>query len=461
MKNSIKYNKIHMIGIGGISMSGIAQILLKWGYKITGSDRSDSDMVQRLIKAGAEVSLGHNENNITDQDLIIYTAAISKDNPELVKAKELGIKAMERADFLGELTKLYPKTIAISGTHGKTTTSSMISLCFLEANLDPAIQIGTILPQINENYRVSDSEYFVIEACEYVDSFLKFYPYTEIILNIEAEHLDYFKDINAIYDSFIKFTEKLPTNGNLIINIDDNGCNDIIKRLRKDINIITYSIKNPNADIYAFDIHFKEDGCAIFDVKLKDKEINNIELNIIGLHNVSNACACIATCLAHNIKTEVIKQALNKFQGSQRRFEFKGLTKNNSKVYDDYAHHPTEIKAILSAVKKMKHNKIITVFQPHTYSRVKTLFKDFITAFEDTDELVITDIYAAREMDDGAVSSDILVKMINESYPNKATYISNFENIVKYLDKNSKEDDLILLLGAGTIVQLSKQLVNK
>lgn len=459
MNDNIKYNKIHMIGIGGVSMSGIAQILLKWGYNVSGSDRNDSEILNILRDAGAEVFIGHDSQNVTTQDLVIYTAAIPQTNPELIKANELGIKVMERAEFLGELTKLYPKTIAISGTHGKTTTTSMISLCFLEANLDPSIQVGSIVPQINGNYKVGNSEYFVIEACEYVNSFLHFYPQTEVILNIDADHLDFFKDIEDIRTSFKKFTNILPDNGNLIINIDNLECRKLINDIDNKINILTYSIENENADIFAFNIHFDDTGLPTFDVKYKDSIINDIKLNVIGIHNVSNACACIATCLAHNIEFEYIKKGLSSFTGSQRRFEFKGTTQNGCPVYDDYAHHPTEIKALLNACSNKKQEKIIAVFQPHTYSRTKTLFNEFTDCFDKSDILILTDIYAAREIDDGTVSSQMLVDSINRKYPNKAIYISSFEDIANYIKNISTSKDIILTIGAGNITTLSALLL--
>ena len=459
MKENIKYNKIHMIGIGGISMSGIAHILLKWGYKVSGSDRNDSAILNGLREAGAEIFIGHNSENITNQDLVVYTAAIPENNPERIKASELDIKIMERAEFLGELTKLYPKTIAVSGTHGKTTTTSMISLCFLEANLDPSIQVGSIVPQINGNYKVGNSEYFVIEACEYVNSFLHFYPQTEVILNIEADHLDFFKDIQDIRNSFKQFTDILPTNGNLIINLDNDECRQLITEIKDDINILTYSIENPDANIYAFNIIFDDAGFATFDIKYNDNIIKDIKLNVIGIHNVSNACACIATCLTHNIDFEDIKEGLLKFKGSQRRFEFKGNMANGCPVYDDYAHHPTEIKALLNACSNKNQDRIIAVFQPHTYSRTKTLFNEFIDCFDKCDLLILTDIYAAREIDDGTISTQMLVDSINKKYPNKAIYISSFDDIAQYIQDTANSNDIVLTIGAGSITTLSNLLV--
>ncbi len=461
MEQKINYSNIHFIGIGGISMSGIASILLKWGYFVSGSDSVDSDILQNLKKQGAITYVGHEANNIKNPDLVVYTAAISKDNPELLKAKELGIKVMERADFLGELTKLYNKTIAISGTHGKTTTTSMISICFIEADFDPSVQVGSILPQINGNYKIGNSDYFIIEACEYVDSFLKFYPQTEIILNIEKEHLDYFKDIYQIKDSFKKFINKLPENGNLIINIDSSECIDVLKTIREDINIYTYSIKDETADIYGFNIRFDDDGFGLFDVKYNNQIIKNIKLNVPGIHNVSNACACFATCIAHNISAQHIKTGLEKFNGSSRRFEFKGKTKNNVTIIDDYAHHPTEIKALLQSARNTRYNEIWAVFQPHTFSRVKTLLDEFETCFEIADHVILTDIYAAREIDDGSISSEMLVDLINKKTNKNAIYISNFDDIAKYINENAKPNDLVLTIGAGTITKLSKCILDE
>jgi len=459
LKENINYKKIHMIGIGGVSMSGIASILLSWGYEISGSDGVKSEMTEKLEKQGAKIYIGHDANNIVSPDLVVYTAAISKDNPELLKAKELGIKIMERAEFLGELTKLYSKTIAISGTHGKTTTTGMISLCFIEAMLDPSIQIGSVLSQIDGNYKVGTSDYFIIEACEYVDSFLSFYPQTEILLNIEEEHLDYFSGIDQIKQSFIKFTNILPTKGNLIINIDNVECVDILKNMRKDINIYTYSLKDENADIYGYNIRYDDNGFGIFDVKYKNNIIKDIKLNVPGIHNISNACSAIGTCIAHNIDFETIKTGLAKFTGTKRRFEFKGRTITEATVIDDYAHHPTEVKALLNSVKKKENGKVYAIFQPHTYSRLKNLLNDFSTCFDNADIVIVTDIYAAREIDDGTVKSQILVDLINEKTPNKSIYISSFEDIAKYLNTNTNKADIILTIGAGTITKLSQYIV--
>lgn len=459
MKENMNYRKIHMIGIGGISMSGIAHILLNWGYTVTGSDRTDSEILHDLSNNGAKIFIGHSSSNITDQDLVVYTAAIPQNNVELVKAKELNIAVMERAEFLGQLTKLFPKTVAISGTHGKTTTTSMISLCFLEANLDPSIQVGSIVPQINGNYKVGNSEYFVIEACEYVNSFLHFHPQTEIILNIEEDHLDFFKDIDDIHDSFRKFVDILPVNGNLIINIDNEQCRKLVEETQKNINILTYSVENPSADIYATNIHFDENGFGIFDFKYMDTVVKDVKLNVVGIHNISNACACIATCITHGIDFEVIKKGLYNFKGSQRRFEYKGKTKTGASIYDDYAHHPTEIKALLNACSNQKYDKVIAIFQPHTYSRTRTLLNEFIDCFDKCDVAVITDIYAAREIDDGTISSQMLVEKINEKHPNKAIYISSFEDISKYVENNSSNNDIVLTIGAGTITELSQFLI--
>ena len=362
-----KYNKIHMVGIGGVSMSGIAEILINFGFTVTGSNNVESETTKKLEKAGIKVSIGHDKKNITDQDVVVYSAAIKQDNPELVAAKSKNIPIIERADFLGELTRCYKDTITISGTHGKSTTTSMVSLCFLEALKDPSIQVGADIKQLDGNYKVGNSEYFIIEACEYVESFLKFSPKSEIILNIDNDHLDYFKNFENIKNAFIKYVKLLPDDGLLVVNGDDKNALDLTKYTNA--TSITYGISNKNTDFFAVNVVFDNNGFPEFDVYAKGEFYGRIKLSIPGMHNVLNAV---------------------------RRFEFKGRV-NGANIYDDYGHHPTEIVATAKALMNKKYNKSWVVFQPHTYSRTKSLLDDFAKALLNFDNIIVLDIYAARE----------------------------------------------------------------
>lgn len=309
--NIKKYKNIHMIGIGGVSMSGIAAILKNWGFTITGSDTADSENVQILMQKGIKVVIGHSLEDVANSDIVVYSAAVKQEDPEMLEAKRLHIPTIERADFLGELTRCYQDTICISGTHGKTTTTSMVALCFLEALQDPSIQVGAYLKPLNGNYMVGNSEHFIIEACEYVESFLKFSPKAEIILNIDNDHLDYFKTFENIKNAFIKYVKLLPDDGVLVINADDSNCLDLIQYTNA--TTITYGIENKKADFYAENIIFDDDGFAEFDVYYKGQFFDNIKLSVPGTHNVLNALSCIALCIQYNLEKDVIKSALLKF----------------------------------------------------------------------------------------------------------------------------------------------------
>ena len=450
------YKHIHMIGIGGVSMSGIAEILKYWGFTVTGSDANESPIIKRLQKNGIYARVGHDFENLANSDIVVYSAAIKQDDPEIVKAKELGIPTIERADFLGKITSCFEDTICISGTHGKTTTTSMISCCFLEADTDPNIQVGAILKEIDGNYRVGDSDYFILEACEYVESFLKFNPKAEIILNIDNDHLDYFKTFDNIKNAFVKYVNLLPRDGLLVLNADDDNCLDL--RKHSAARTITYGIKNEYANYIAKSISFDKNGFPTFDVYHNGNFYATIKLSVAGLHNVSNALACIALCDYYKLSKMNIKDALSKFTGASRRLEYKGIF-NGASVFDDYAHHPTEIKATASSIKNKEFNKSWVVFQPHTYSRTKELLDDFANALINFDNIIITDIYAAREENTYNISSQDLVNKIN-SLGKKAIYISDFNNISNYLKNHITQNDIIITLGAGTITNLSKYLID-
>ena len=452
-----KYKKVHMVGIGGVSMSGIAEILLNFGFKVSGSNNVESEITKKLEKAGIEISIGHKAENITDQDIVVYSAAIKEDNIELLTAKAKNIPIIERADFLGELTRCYKDTITISGTHGKSTTTSMVSLCFLEALKDPTIQVGADLRNIDGNYKVGNSEHFIIEACEYVESFLKFSPKAEIILNIDNDHLDYFKNFENIKNAFIKYVKLLPDDGLLVVNGDDKNALDLIQYAKG--TSLSYGITNKNTDFFAVNIVFDNDGFPEFDVYSKETFYGRIKLSVPGMHNVLNSLACIALCDYYGIKYETIKKALLSFTGALRRFEFKGKV-NGASIYDDYGHHPAEIIATAKALMNKKYNQSWVVFQPHTYSRTKTLLDDFAKALLNFDNIIILDIYAAREKNTYGISSKDLADKIC-SLGKDAKYIPDFDECVNYLKANVKENDIVLTQGAGTVTEIGPMLIKK
>ncbi len=455
-----KINKIHMIGIGGISMSGIAIMLKKSGFNISGSDTAEGDMIKILREENIPVFIGHNKELIKNADLVVYTAAIKDTDEEFMEAKRLGIPTLERAPFLGILLKKYNKPICIAGMHGKTTTTSMIASAFIHLNTNPTVLVGSKLKELNNlNYLIGKNDYFVLEACEYVDSFLNFPPETAVILNIEEEHLDYFSGIDQIKESFIKFISMLPKNGKLIINKDDENCIDVINHLNtfineNNINVLTYSLKDKNANLFADNITLNDNGCYKYDLYINSKFIANISLNAPGKHNVSNSLATFGTVYSNNLDVLSAKDSIEMFTGASRRFEYKKTIQNNVTIYDDYAHHPTEIEATLESAKNKSKNKVIVVFQPHTYSRTKLLFDKFSHAFNNADIVILTDIYAAREIDDGTISSKMLADRLIQNGVN-AMYISSFEEIANKIKELVEPNDIVLTIGAGTITKLS------
>lgn len=447
---------IHFIGIGGISMSGLAEVLLNEGFTVSGSDSHASDLTARLEMRGAVISYGQCAENITDDiDVIVYTAAIHPDNPEFQAAVSSGKPMLTRAELLGQMMKNYGTAIAVSGTHGKTTTTSMLSHILMEAELDPTISVGGILPSIGGNIRVGNSDTFITEACEYTNSFLSLFPTIGIILNMDADHLDFFKDIDDIRRSFRRFAELVPEEGSLIINAETPCYEQIIDGLR--CNVITYSV-NGNADITAADVSYDRLGCPSFDACVNGEQIGRFTLSVPGEHNVSNALASIAAAYVLGISRDDIRNGFLSFHGTDRRFQLKGKM-NNVTIIDDYAHHPTEIRATLAAAKNYPSKTTWCVFQPHTYSRTKALLGDFASALALADKVILADIYAARETDDLGISSktlqDELLKLGVECY-----YYPTFEEIEDFLRKNCQDQDLILTVGAGDVVKIGEALID-
>lgn len=446
--------KVHFVGIGGISMSGLAQILIDYGFKVSGSDRSVSDMTEKLKSMGADIYIGHDAKNVHGKDLVVYTSAVKDTNPEIAEAKKLNIPLMGRAEFLGSIMKKFKYGVAISGTHGKTTTTSMVSLILLKAELDPTIMVGGELDAIGGNVKPGKSDYFVTEACEYKRNFLKFFPYIGVILNIDADHLDYYKDIDDIESAFAKFADLIPKDGTLIGFSGDKRIMEIMQSVK--CNKLTYGISS--GDFTARNIKYDNLGCASFTAYHNDKKFGDFTLNVPGEHNVLNALAAIACAYTLNVNENAISSALSEYGGTHRRFEKKG-TINGITVIDDYAHHPAEIHATLKAALNYPHKRLFVAFQPHTYSRTKALFDRFSKAFTGVDKLVLADIYAAREKDTGVVSSKMLCDAICKNGVD-ASYFDSFEKIVDYLKDNLKPGDVLITMGAGDIYKVGDEFLS-
>ncbi len=451
-----KYKNIHCIGIGGVGLSAIAEILMSRGCNVSGSDMKESDITSSLAKKGARIYIGHRAENVDNADVLVYSAAVAQDNPEIVRATERGIPILSRAEMLGMLMDEYKNSIAISGTHGKTTTTSMVSLILDRAGVEPTILVGGNLSEIGGNCKIGQGEFFVTEACEYMDSFLSLRPKMEVILNIDSDHLDYFKDINQIVKSFDTFAHLVPETGTIVAYDSNAFVNQVVNQLQ---NVITFGL-NENSDYYAVDISFNENGMPAFTVLKKGEELARVQLSVPGEHNIINAMAAFACTHVLGVDAEVIKETLEKFRGTQRRFDILGTTAKGAKVVDDYAHHPTEIKATLSACQNVPHNKLWCIFQPHTYTRTRALFDDFAEAFEKTDILILTEIYAAREKNIYKISSSQLAEKIKEDCPDKQVmFMEDFQAIARYVNSNAESGDMVVTMGAGDVYKVGEEIL--
>lgn len=447
--------KVHFIGIGGISMSAIALILLKNGFHVSGSDISENDNVKELEKKGIKVYIGHKKENITkDIDIVVYSKAIHDDNDEIIAAKELGIRLVSRSSILGEIMANYNKRICIAGTHGKTTTTALISKVMLDQNLDPTINVGGIVDEIGGNSRIGKGEdLFIAEACEYTNSFLDFCPSVAVVTNIEEDHLDFFKDINDIRNSFRKFIELLPDDGVLIINNRIENIPFLIKNIKA--KVITYG-DDKTADYYFENVSYDKEHYQSFDVYCKEKFIGRMRQKLIGKHNALNFLAALATLSECGISFEVVKKSLENFKGARRRLEVKKII-NGVTYIDDYAHHPTEIEASLKALKEIEYNDLYLIFQPHTFTRTKALYSDFVRVLGDNPITILAKIYPAREKDLGVISSkDIAdgIKKNENNFNNFCEYFETFSDIQEYVSKRVKEGDIVVTMGAGDIYKI-------
>lgn len=453
-----KYKKIHCIGIGGIGLSAIAEILLSRGYEVSGSDMKESGETTRLAGKGARVFIGHRAENADQADLLVYSSAVGRDNPEMKRAEERGIPILSRAQMLGLLMKEYENSVAVSGTHGKTTTTSMVSLILERAKMEPTILVGGNLAEIGGNVKVGHSRYFITEACEYMDSFLSLKPKIEIILNIDSDHLDYFKDIDHIVSSFDKFAHLVPASGTIIAYDANPFVNQVIRNLD---NVVTFGF-NENCDYYASNITFNENGMPSFDVHHDGQLLNRVQLAIPGEHNILNALAAYTCACVLGVDPQLTKETLESYHGTQRRFDIVGTTAGGVKIVDDYAHHPTEIRATLSASENVPHNSLWCVFQPHTYTRTLALFDEFADAFEKADRLILAEIYAAREKNIYKISSAQLAERIRETHPNKEVlFMEDFRAIADYVREHAQRGDMVITMGAGDIYKVGEMLLEE
>ncbi|WP_418418697.1 UDP-N-acetylmuramate--L-alanine ligase [Anaerotignum lactatifermentans] len=443
---------IYFIGIGGISMSGLAEILASRGHQVSGTDVKETAVTKHLQSLGIHINFGHRAENITDDiTLVVYTAAIHDDNPELRAAHEKGIRIMDRAHLLGQIMDEYHNSVAVSGTHGKTTTTSMVSEILLAAEKDPTITVGGILPTIGSNLRIGNSPYFVAEACEYFDSFLQFNPFIAIILNVESDHLDYFKTLENIRRSFHAFAQRVPDKGLLVISEKIDHVEELTDGLT--CHVETFGL-GEKANWRAENIVHEADGRNSFDVYHNGAFFTTIHLHIPGEHNITNALAAIGASAFLGAAPEDCVKGLHHYTGTERRFQLKGK-KDGITVIDDYAHHPTEIKAALAAAQNVQHNTTWCVFQPHTFSRTRFLFDEFGEAFGDADEIIIADIFAARETDDGTVSAAQLADRIAQT-GKSARYVGDFAAIEAYLREHCKSGDLLMTVGAGDVYKIGE-----
>lgn len=439
---------VYFLGIGGITMSSLAHTTALRGFKVGGSDRALSPLTDKLAAEGITVYEGHRAEQLDGYDALVYTVAVREDTPELVRAKECGIPVISRADYLGYLMRSYTHRVGLSGMHGKSTATSMTTEVFLAADADPTVISGAELSSIDGAYRLGGKENFIFESCEYMDSFLDFYPTVAVVLNLELDHVDFFKDLAHVKRSFRAYIEKTRGCGCAVLNADDENVMDMAKDFTG--SILTFGVKN-EADIMAKNISY-ENGVASFDLCHGSMK-KHVCLSVSGEHNVYNALAAAACAILCGLPSQCIAKGLANFRGAKRRLEYKG-TLSGAKVYDDYAHHPTEIAATLRTAKQMGASRVICVYQPHTYSRTKGLYKGFVEALRLADTAILADIYAARETDTLDVSSEQLARDISKN----ALYFDSFEKIADYLKATAKTGDMILTMGAGNITGLSKLL---
>ena len=441
--------RAHLVGIGGVSMCPLAEVLLGKGLQVQGSDMSESETVKRLRSLGIPVAVGHNADNLGDCDLVIRTAAVHDGNPEIAGAVARGIPVYERAQAWGAIMRHYPNALCVAGTHGKTTTSSMCTHVFMAAEADPTVMIGGTLPLLRSGYRVGQGDTIILESCEYCNSFLSFYPTVAVILNVEADHLDFFKDLEDIKRSFRRFAELVPSSGRVIVNADNEGARSVAQGL----DAFTFGLE-PGAACTAVSLR-EEKGRPVFDIHVRGQFYAHAELRVYGRHNVSNALAAASAAYVLGLPGEAVEKGLGSFNGAGRRFEYKGSF-NGAEIYDDYAHHPDELHALLTTARGLGYRRLIVAFQPHTYSRTSKLFDRFVEELKLPDTAILAEIFAARETNTQGISSADLCRNIPG-----AVYCSTLDKVTEQLRKTAQPGDLILTVGAGDIYRAGERLLEK
>ena len=443
--------RVHLVGIGGVSMCPLAEVLRGMGLSVQGSDMNESDSVLHLRSLGIPVAAGHSAENLGDCDFVIRTAAVHDDNPEIAGAVARGIPVYERAQAWGAIMRNYPNALCISGTHGKTTTTSMCAHIFLAAEKDPTVMIGGTLPLLHSGYRVGRGDTIILESCEYCNSFLSFFPTVAVLLNVEADHLDFFKDLEDIEHSFRRFAELVPENGFVIANGDDPGVRAALRDFSRPV--FTFGFDG-GADCTAANLHEEEEH-PVFDIVIRGKTYAHVKLRLYGRHNVYNTLAAASAAYVLGLPGSAVEAGLDAFTGAGRRFEHKG-TYHGAEVYDDYAHHPGELHALLTAAKGLGYGRIILAFQPHTYSRTQKLFHEFVEELKIPDIAVLAEIYAAREQNTIGISSSDLCRNIPDSI-----YCSTLEKVTETLRLLAQPGDLILTVGAGDIYRAGEKLLEE
>lgn len=439
----------HLIGIGGVSMSSLAEVLRGMGIDVRGSDMNNNKNVMALTAAGIPVAIGHRAENITeDVEFVVRTAAVHDDNPEIVHAKELGIPVFERTQAWGAISKDYSNALCISGTHGKTTTTSMCTHIMMAADRDPTVMIGGTLPLLNAGHRVGRGNTIIMEACEYYNSFLSFHPTVAVILNIEADHLDFFKDLKDVQHSFREFALRTPEDGCVVANLDDANTMEALRDIPR--KVMTFGLSK-DADVYAENIEFLGAN-SHFDIMFNGQLFTEVTLHVPGMHNVKNALAAAAASICLGVRPNAVKYGLAGFNGAGRRFEFKGKF-NGADVYDDYAHHPGELKVLLDAVEGLNYKRCILVFQPHTYTRTAALFEDFVQQLKRPDVLLLAEIFAAREKNTIGISSAALAERVEG-----AEFFPTFQELEAELRRKAQPGDIILTVGAGDVYKIGENI---
>ena len=439
--------RAHLAGIGGVSMSPLAEVLHKMGMVITGSDMHESATVDHLRSLGIPVSIGHRAENVGDAELVIRTAAIHDENPEIAAARTRGIPVFERAQAWGSIMRGYKNALCISGTHGKTTTTSMCTHIIMAAQMDPTVMIGGTLPLLGSGYRVGHGDTIILESCEYCNSFLSFFPTVAVILNIEADHLDFFKDLEDVEHSFRAFADRVPENGLIVANADDANTMHTLEGETRPV--LTFGLEQ--GEVHAANLAW-HNGLPSFDVIYRGEVFTHVELRVPGEHNVKNALAAAAASIALAVSPQAVSEGLNAFRGAGRRFEHKG-TFHGAEIYDDYAHHPGELQALLSAARALGYERIICAFQPHTYTRTHALFDDFVEVLKEPDLTILAEIFAAREVNELGISSKDLAQRIPGS-----EYYSTLPEVTQRLRELARPGDLILTVGAGDIYTVGEAL---